>query len=88
MEKYATIARKKGDDWFIGSLNGQEARTVNLKFKFLNRNKKYKATIYADDSSMNTITNVKIKETNIDHRSVLSFDIAARNGIAVHITPR
>ena len=88
MEKYATIARKKGDEWFIGSLNGQEARTVNLKFKFLDKNKKYKATIYTDDSSMNTITNVKIKEANIDHHSVLSFDIAPRNGIAVYITPR
>jgi alpha-glucosidase len=86
MENFATIARKSGDSWFVGSLNGVNPRTINLTFDFLDKDKEYKAIIYTDDSIMNTATNVKITTMNIDHRSNLSFNIAERNGIAIHIS--
>lgn len=87
MENFATIARRSGGDWFIGSLNGTTPRTVNWPLDFLDKNKKYKAIIYTDDSTMNTATKVKITNKIVDCRSRLSFNIAARNGIAVHIVP-
>ena len=87
MEKFATIARKSGDSWFLGSLNGLEPRTVNLKFDFLDKNKKYKAVIYTDDETMNTSTNVKISTMNIDWQSGLTLTVSERNGFAIHILP-
>jgi alpha-glucosidase len=87
MESFATIARKKGDSWFIGSLNGVRPRKVKWLCDFLDKGKKYKAVIYTDDSTMNTSTNVKITTININYRSNLTFNIAERNGIAVHIFP-
>ncbi len=87
MQNFATIARKNGDNWFIGSLNGIIPRTVNWDCNFLDKRKKYKAIIYTDDSTMNTTTRVRIKTMEIDSQSKLSFDISARNGIAIHIFP-
>lgn len=87
MENFATIARKSGDNWFIGSLNGTTPRTVNWPLDFLDKNKKYKAIIYTDDSTLNTVTKVKITNKTVDYRFRLSFDMAARNGIAIRIVP-
>jgi alpha-glucosidase len=87
MQNFATIARKKGDNWFIGSLNGIIPRTVNWSCGFLDKGKKYKAIIYTDDNTMNTTTRVRITTMEIDSESRLSFDILARNGIAIHILP-
>jgi alpha-glucosidase len=85
MESYATIARKRNNEWYIGSLNGDNPRTVNWLCSFLDANKKYVATIYTDDPSVNTPTKVKITSMNIDSRSVIKLPVAARNAIAIHI---
>ena len=87
MEKFTTIARKSGDSWFLGSLNGLASRSVHLKFDFLEKNKKYKAIIYTDDESLNTSTNVKISTMNIDWQSALTLNVSERNGFAIHILP-
>ena len=88
MQSYATIARKKNNSWYIGSLNGGADRTVNWSCSFLDKNKKYKATIYTDNASINTPTKVKITTVNVDHRSVLKTQVASGNSIAVHIFPK
>lgn len=87
MEGFATIVRRSGDDWFLGSLNGTVARKVNWNCNFLDKGKKYKAVIYTDDSTMNTITKVKMQTMTIDYHSKISLNISARNGVAVHIFP-
>jgi hypothetical protein len=48
--QYITVARKaKGtNNWFVGNVNGETPRTSNIKFDFLEKGKKYEATIYAD----------------------------------------
>jgi alpha-glucosidase len=87
MENYATMARRSGNDWFIGSLNGIAPREVKWSCDFLDKKKKYKAVIYTDDSTMNTATRVKRTIMTIDYRSSLSFYVGGRNGIAIHICP-
>lgn len=84
---YATIARQRGDEWFIGSLNGKMARTVNISCGFLNKGEQYKAIIYSDDPSVQTPTKVKVTTLKVDHNSKLSFKILADNGLAIHILP-
>ena len=88
MEKFATIARKKGNSWFIGSLNGTAPRKVTWDCDFLDKGKKYVATVYTDNAEMHTLTQVKITIlNNIDCQSKLNFTIKERNGIAVYIRP-
>ncbi|QGY45634.1 hypothetical protein GM418_18735 [Maribellus comscasis] len=45
---YISVARKAGDNWFIGSLTNRDARDVELDLAFLPEGKKYKALIYSD----------------------------------------
>ncbi len=87
MEDFATIVRRSGDNWFLGSLNGTTPRKVNWNCNFLDKGKKYKAVIYTDDSTMNTTTKVKMRTMTIDYHSKISLNISARNGVAVHIFP-
>jgi len=47
---YLTVARRaKGkDEWFIGAMTDENARSAAVPFNFLKKGHKYIATIYAD----------------------------------------
>lgn len=52
MGKVVAYARRKGDVWWIGVMNGAEARTLNLSLDFLKTKKT--ATLVYDNNSSNT----------------------------------
>ena len=87
---YITVARKaKGtNNWFIGNVNGDNPRTSNIKLDFLDKGKKYTATIYADGKNAHYKTNPqsyvirKMKVTNTTKLSQLS---SAGGGYAISI---
>lgn len=80
------IARRKGEDWFIGCINGNSDRTVEVDFSFLDTNESYSAKIYTDDETINTRTNVRIEEKKITQDSVLQLMVKENNGFTMHIT--
>ncbi|MCF6224472.1 MAG: glycoside hydrolase family 97 protein [Flavobacteriaceae bacterium] len=82
--KFATIARKNGDDWYIGSIS-DSARKVTISLEFLDKNENYIATIYQDNDSLATQTRVAIHKIEVSNDSVLNFDIAHKNGLAIII---
>jgi alpha-glucosidase len=83
--EYGVIARKKGDEWFIGGINGEEARTLNINFSFLDPGMKYLAKIYSDDPSVATRTHVRIDRFDVDRNTVYPARLGSNNGIAMHI---
>jgi alpha-glucosidase len=85
--EYGVIARKKGNEWFVGGINGEEARTLYISFSFLDPGVKYSAKIYSDDPSVNTRTHVRIDNIKVDNISVYPAKLRANNGIAIHIIP-
>lgn len=54
---FVTIARQKGDNWFIGSITDENARQLTIELSFLEEDTEYNATIYADGSEANWKTN-------------------------------
>ena len=80
------IARRKGNDWFVGCINGEEGKSVNLDFSFLDRNSEYTAKLYTDDETINTRTRVKIEELYLNSESKLTLDVKANNGFTMQIT--
>ncbi|MEC3906767.1 glycoside hydrolase family 97 protein [Tamlana sp. 2201CG12-4] len=87
---YITVARKeKGtDNWFIGNVNGNEARTSNIKLDFLEKGKKYVATIYADAKDAHYKTNPQaytIKTKKVTSKSKLSQLSVPGGGYAISI---
>lgn len=85
--KFVSIARKKGDKWYLGAIAGIEAYNLSLKLDFLDENRAYSAKIFSDDKSLNTRTNVKIDKIEVNNESVLKQNVLKQNGLAVIFTP-
>lgn len=79
------IARKKGDDWYVGGLNGtNREKTQNLEFDFLPEGVKYKLTLIADgayDTVFNTTYQV------VDHSDSVEVKMLRRGGFAAALEP-
>lgn len=86
--KYVVIARRKDKDWYVGSLNNSDPRTVSIKFDFLSKGKAYKAILYSDGPDTDEHPNkLSITTLGIKKGDVLSFKLASGGGMAMHIIP-
>lgn len=83
--QFITVARRSGEDWFMGTVTNNDARTVSIDCSFLTPGKKYKAILYNDDPATPTRTHVSRKEQVIDHATVLEVSLAASGGQAILI---
>ncbi|CAN5638915.1 glycoside hydrolase family 97 protein [soil metagenome] len=50
--EYVTIARRSGDDWFVGTISNNDGRSLKLPLDFLPKGKNYTAHIYSDDPTV------------------------------------
>lgn len=85
--EFGVIARKKGDEWFIGGINGEQGRNLNIGFSFLEKGLKYKAKIYSDDPAVSTRTHIRIDTILVDSNSDYLANLGPNTGIAFHIVP-
>lgn len=90
--QYITVARKEKntDKWFLGSVNGNDSRTSNIKFDFLDAGRTYLATIYADAPDANFKTKPQaytVKKVKVTHKDNLAQFCAAAGGYAISIIP-
>jgi len=87
---YITIARKaKGtDNWFVGGITDENARTAVIPFHFLDADQWYIATIYGDAENADWKENpmaYKIKKVLVNAKSVLKQKLAPGGGVAISI---
>jgi Glycosyl-hydrolase 97 C-terminal, oligomerisation/Glycoside hydrolase 97 len=80
-----TTARRKGEQWFVGTITNTEARTVKLSFDFLTKGKKYIATVYSDDSTVATKTKVRVERMKVNSSSVINVKLMPSGGQAIWI---
>ena len=85
--EFAIIARRNGDDWFVGALNGPLKRTINVLLDFLDKDKKYTATIFSDDKSSGTHTNINMKTIGVHSKTTFDHQLLEMNGMAMIIKP-
>ncbi|WP_278036420.1 glycoside hydrolase family 97 protein [Flavobacterium nitratireducens] len=88
--QYITVARKaKGtNNWFLGNVNGETPRTSNIDFGFLEKGKKYTATIYADAKEADYKTNPQaytIRKITVSNKSKLTQLSVPGGGYAISI---
>ncbi|MDI5894047.1 glycoside hydrolase family 97 protein [Flavobacterium algoritolerans] len=88
--QYVTVARKAKvtNNWFIGNVNGDTSRTSTIKFDFLEKGKKYEATIYADAKDAHYKTNPQaytIRKMTVTNKSKLTQLSAPGGGYAISI---
>jgi alpha-glucosidase len=85
--EYAVIARRSGNEWYIGCMNSTKARTLRVPLSFLDKATNYTANIYSDDPSVQTRTGVRIDRFGVDSETVLEVAMTAKGGQAIRITP-
>ncbi len=80
LDQYISIARRKNDRWYIGTITNNKAREINIAFKFLPPGK-YKAEIYSDAPDANENANHLIKQNRIvDKTTILKLTMAPGGG--------
>lgn len=87
---YITMARKaKGkDEWYVGAITDENARTATIDLSFLPRGEKFVATIYADAKDADWQKNPKaytITTRKVTSKTVLKQWLARSGGVAVSI---
>ena len=86
---YVTIARKaKGsDDWYLGAIGDEEARSSQVKLDFLDAGRRYTAEIYRDGPEADYRTEARhaivIEKKAVKKGDALSIDLAPGGGQAI-----
>ena len=86
--QYITIARKDkhSDDWYIGNTSNENGHSSQLSLSFLDKSKKYEATIYADAANADYEHNPKaytITKQKVTSKSKLKLRAAKGGGYAI-----
>lgn len=90
--RYITVARKDkhSDDWYVGAITDDKARTATVDFSFLPVGVKYEVTIYEDAPDADFRTNpqaYRIRTQKVTSKAKLKQPLAPGGGVAMRITP-
>ncbi|WP_162181674.1 glycoside hydrolase family 97 C-terminal domain-containing protein, partial [Glycomyces tenuis] len=77
---HITVARRSGEDWFIGAMTDQ-ARTATVPLDFLGEGT-YTATVFADDEH----GRVEVSTQEVAGGDTLTLPMIATGGVSVHLS--
>ena len=78
------------EDWFLGAITDENARTTEIKLEFLTPGKKYQAIVYQDGSDADWEKNPKsyvIKTIQVNSKSKIKLHLAKGGGTAISFKP-
>ena len=85
--EYITMARRKGREWFLGSITNWSARELEAPLTFLGSGR-YRAEIYQDaEDAAEYPKNVSIQKQTVDPHTRLRIRMAPGGGYAVRFVP-
>jgi alpha-glucosidase len=85
--EYVTIARRRGNEWFLGSMTNWSSRQLDIPLTFLGSGR-YTAEIYADSPDADRFPkNVTIQKQPVDRTAHLKAQLAPGGGYAVRFRP-
>ena len=91
---YITVARrdKHSQDWYVGGVTDENARTAEIDFSFLPEGVDYEATIYADGKDAHYKDNPQsysiTTKKKINHKTRLKQYVAPGGGFAMRLVPK
>lgn len=84
--QFVTIARQKGDGWFVGSMTNWDSRDLELSLSFLGAGE-YEAQIFADGADADKVaTSLSITKKRVKSSDKLHVHLAPGGGAAVIFT--
>jgi len=91
MESFITVARRAGEEWYLGSLTTREPRTIDIKLDFLKPGQKYIAYLFEDNIETHFTDNreaYQVRQVNVDSESELTVWLAPGGGNTIRIEPQ
>lgn len=85
--QYITVARRSGNEWFVGTITNNDERKVTVPLTFLSEKQKFIAKIYSDNNKVTTKTKVGVTTVIVTKKSVLNLSLKAKGGAAIYIVP-
>ena len=76
---FIVIARRSGDDWFVGAMTNEVARMVEVGLGFLDDGR-YEATTYADGDAPDALS---ITQRTVGRGDAMRLELAERGGAVV-----
>ena len=86
LDQYVSVARRKGNTWYLGTITNNSSREINVDLSFLPGGK-YKAEIFRDAPDANENANHLIKEMKtVDKNTILKLSLAPGGGNMIILT--
>lgn len=83
---YAVVARRAGKNWYVGGITNTNARLIVIDFSFLDKKKKYEATIYTD--AKDGSDRVDITRKKVSSKDNLTFELQKSGGVSLKIVEK
>jgi alpha-glucosidase len=81
---YLLVARKNGNDWYVGGMTDWDERDLELNLSFLPKGEKYQMSLYQDGLNANRIaTDFKQSKQLVDNTYNQKIHLAKGGGLAV-----
>lgn len=84
--EYVVMARRQGNDWYVGGMTGWNPREINLKFDFLEHGKSYQAYLLKDGINADKNPEDYVKEEwQIQADDELTIQMMPGGGFAIQL---
>jgi alpha-glucosidase len=85
---FVVVARRKGDEWYLGAMTDENPRELTLGLGFLQHGRDYVAHVYRDgDDASSNPQSVVYEEKRLTAADSLVARLAGGGGLAVRLTP-
>ncbi len=86
--EYVAIARRHGQKWYIGVMNGEHTRKLSISLNFLPTGRKYKMEFFADTTlSADQPTKYRTGTMIVNRNSIIDINMSWGGGYAAILTP-
>ncbi len=84
--KFVSIARKKGNTWYLGAITNWDSRDIKIDFSFLEKGKKFQAEVFSDGLNADkAAVDYKREIITVDSNSKIKYHLANGGGLAMII---
>lgn len=84
--EYAIVAKRSGEEWYIGAMTNNTGREVLINFSFLPENRKFTAEIYRDNEKTESDAKALTYETVVvDRQTKMNLKLSSGGGVAMRI---
>jgi alpha-glucosidase len=85
--KYIAVARRRGNEWFLGAITDWDARQIDAPLSFLGSGS-YVAEIYSDGpNAAEQPKDTVMEKRDVTAKTVLTLKLAPAGGCAIRFTP-